>query len=400
MTIAIYTLTSSLHDEAAVSAISSEFLDSIGIEYEFKGSDFSSYSSHDLDLIYVRTGGTEGLFKAALPELRAKAGKAPILLLTSGKSNSLAASMEIMSYLRQQGLKGEILHGSPDYLRERINALVPVIKAVRRLDGRRLGVIGKPSDWLISSMADYAKVQERLGLEIIDIPMEVLLDKFKNTSQPKIESEALGSCAACVKEAYPDAMRLYLALKSIVAEYALAGLTIRCFDLLTAVHNTGCVALSRLNASGIAASCEGDVPALLSMVVSQALFGVSGFQCNLSRIDSSTNEYLFAHCTVPLDMVTGFQYDTHYESGIGVGIHGNLPEGPVTIFKLSGDLQRRCIFEGELLRNQYKDNLCRTQVIVRLPDGAKDYFLKDPIGNHHIIIPGHRKSELEAFLQD
>lgn len=35
--IAIYTLTSELHDEAAVETVTKEFLGSLGIEYEFRG---------------------------------------------------------------------------------------------------------------------------------------------------------------------------------------------------------------------------------------------------------------------------------------------------------------------------------------------------------------------------
>ena len=69
---AIYTLTSELHDEAAVAAVTKELLCSIGIDFDFRGSDYSDYGTHSLDLIYVRTGGTEGIFKQLLPELQKK----------------------------------------------------------------------------------------------------------------------------------------------------------------------------------------------------------------------------------------------------------------------------------------------------------------------------------------
>ena len=91
MSVAIYTLTSPLHDEAAVAGVTREFLSTLNCTYDFCGTDYAGFgSSHDLDLIYVRTGGTEGLFKDLLPKL----GGGPFYLLTSGKSNSLAASME------------------------------------------------------------------------------------------------------------------------------------------------------------------------------------------------------------------------------------------------------------------------------------------------------------------
>ena len=105
MKIGLYTLTSPLHDEATVNATSASFVSEIesalGLGFEFHGSDFSSYGSDDLSLIYVRTGGTEGLFQEIYDRL-----DGPVLLLTSGKSNSLAASMEILSFLNQKGRTG------------------------------------------------------------------------------------------------------------------------------------------------------------------------------------------------------------------------------------------------------------------------------------------------------
>ena len=76
-----------------------------------------------------------------------------------------------------------------------------------------------------------------------------------------------------------------------------------------------------------------------------------------------------------------------------------MKEGPVTIFKVSGDLQRHFIAEGYLLRNQAKPDLCRTQQVIKLSDKHQtSYFLNHPIGNHHIIIPGHHKEILEKIL--
>ena len=54
--------------------------------------------------------------------------------------------------------------------------------------------------------------------------------------------------------------------------------------------------------------------------------------------------------------------------------------------------------EGELIYNQYEENLCRTQVMLQLSPSDTRYFLTDPIGNHHIILPGHHKALLEALL--
>ena len=395
--IAVYTITSGLHNEESVARLSDEFLAGVFPEgnYEFKGADFSDFGTHDLDLIYVRTGGAEDIFKGLLPEMLAR-GIERYYLLTSGKSNSLAASLEILSYLRQQGLKGEVLHGSAGYLQERVHTLETVAQARKKLQGTRIGVIGQPSDWLIASHADPTALMDKLGAKLVEVPMEELLQEIEKASaDPAPEEEPM---APNVRASYPGATQIYHALEVLVKKYELGAFTLRCFDLLTSVGNTGCLALASFNADGIPAACEGDVPALLSMMIAQALTGFTGFQANPSRIDVETGQMLFAHCTVPFNMVGNWQYDTHFESGIGVGIHGNLPEGPVTVFKVSGKLDRHFAAEGELLRNQYEDNLCRTQVVLQLKPEDARYFLTDSIGNHHIILPGHCKALLEELL--
>lgn len=402
--IAIYTLTSELHDEQAVSAVTKEFLDGLKQELEFKqdtalgfdlkGNDYSDYGSHALDLIYVRTGGTEGIFKRLLADMREKSDR-PYYLLTSGKSNSLAASMEILSYLRQNGMKGEILHGGMAYIAHRIALLAKAGEARRRLNGCRLGIIGEPSDWLISSHADKDIIRKRLGVELVDIPMQELLEAVAATPLRKADED---SHKETIRNALPGALQIYDALLTVIKRHSLQGFTLRCFDLLSAVHNTGCLALAKLNAEGIVAGCEGDVPAMLSMKIAQALLDVSGFQANPASINPETGEMLFAHCTIPFNLVEHYEFDTHFESGIGVGIRGYMKEGPVTIFKVSGNLSRCFILEGELIRNQAKPDLCRTQQVIQLSDPSKTaYFLNNPIGNHHIILPGHHQELLTTL---
>ncbi len=411
--IAIYTMTSELHSAEAVEAATREFLGSLSRHmnggdvcpghaaegaigpFDCRGDDFSDYGCHALDLIYVRTGGTEGIFKRLLPQLLQQSQR-PLRLLTSGQSNSLAASMEMLAFLRQQGCQGEIIHGPATHIARRIALLARAGEALSRLRGCRLGIVGKPSDWLIASDVDRPMVSQRLGVELVDIAMQELLDTIASTPLRATHEEAPSKA---IGDALPGAWQIYDALKTVVEHHELQGFTLRCFDLLTTVRNTGCLALARLNAEGIVAGCEGDVPAMLSMAVAQAAIGLSGFQANPARINPETGELLLAHCTIPLNMVERYDYGTHFESGIGVGIRGYMKEGPVTLFKLSGLLERCFIEEGELLRSQAEPGLCRTQQVVKLANAdAANYFLNDPIGNHHIVLPGHHRELLEEIM--
>lgn len=400
MNISIYTITSELHDKAAINQATKEFLGALDFEYDFKDSDYSTYGDADLNLIYVRTGGTEGVFKKIQPLLMERSSR-PFYLLTSGKSNSLAASMEILSYLNMNKLKGEIIHGDAAYISTRVKELAQVESARKKLFGMRLGVIGAPSDWLISSIASPVTVKQKLGIEIVNIAIDEVVDAYNAIADTLSDCATLAEKATtkATKEAVPGAVKLYYALKEVATRHRLNGFTIRCFDLLGVVRNTSCYALARLNAEGIVAGCEGDIPTLLTMMITKAVTGVSGFQANPSRIDPKTGEMLVAHCTIPLNMVTRYELDTHFESGIGIGIRGYMTEGPVTIFKVSGDLSRHFTAEATLERSLAEPNLCRTQQVLQLtkPEQAT-YFLTAPIGNHHVIVPGHVASILSALL--
>lgn len=412
MNIGLYTLTSPLHDQEAVEAASAGFIREIESElncrFDIEGADFGSYGTHDLEVIYVRTGGTEGLFKEVFPLIRGN-----ILLLTSGRSNSLAASMEIMSYLHQQGRRGEILHGSIAYISGRLRTLVRVVSAAGKLYGSNVGVIGQPSDWLISSDADRRKLMEKLGINLIDIPIAELVAEIAaieatgdSTVCPDIASDVVRDFNANapdrLKERQEMSLRIYLALRMIIDRYSLNGLTVRCFDLLDAVHNTGCLALAILNAEGIPSGCEGDVPALVTMMIGQALTGQCGFQANPSRIDPERGELVFAHCTVPLDMVCRYSFDSHFESGLGIAIKGEMPKGPATLVKVSGDVSRMFCKEALLTENLCESSLCRTQICLKLDEEdsriCRDYFLSDPIGNHHIVFCGKHRQIFEDFF--
>ncbi|MBR1803953.1 MAG: hypothetical protein IJ775_03495 [Muribaculaceae bacterium] len=400
MDIAIYPLTSPLHDQTAVDVSTHQFLDSLGLsQSELVQNGFADFGSHSLDLIYVRTGGTEGIFKELLPQL-ARLTRRPFYLLTSGKSNSLAASLEILSYLRNNGLRGEILHGTPDSVSRRITLLAQAGAARKKLDGCRLGVIGKPSDWLIASGANRIIIKQQLGIEFVDITMDELIGEIGRSQADNIPEEWTSKAPnKNIKESLKGTYGIYLALKEIINKYKLTGFTIRCFDLLSSVQNTGCLALAKLNAEGFVAGCEGDIPALLSMTIAHALLGVSGFQANPAMLNPESGEMLFAHCTIPLNMVGRYELDTHFESGIGVGVRGFMQEGPITIFKVAGDLSRHYAEEGMLSRSQSKPDLCRTQQILQLRDREKiNYFLTCPIGNHHIILPSHCKALLDEIL--
>ena len=396
MKIGLYNLVSEVHNEGYIDQTLKGFITEIEekLGEKFENINLEDFNRKDyFPLIFIKSGGVEGKFKQIFKQV-----KGPYLLLSSGLHNSFAASLEIASFIKQKGEKVEIIHGDSDYIARRIKELSKIFEVKSRLASTKLGVIGKPSDWLIASDVDYNKVKDVLGISLIDIEMGELvkeIDQSHHFAHPKlndIKNKGFDS------KSIDRALKIYSGFKAIVNKYKLDGITVRCFDLLGIYKNTGCLGLSLLNEEGIVAGCEGDIPALISMAILHYLTDEPVFMANPSSVDINQNEIILAHCTLPLNMPDEFYLKTHFESGLGVGIKGVIGEGEATIFKLSRDGKEYFVSGGEIIENLNSENLCRTQIRFRMNEGVK-YFLQNSLGNHHLICKGDYSNLVREFFK-
>lgn len=387
MKINIFPIVSSLHKEDRINNETKQLLDELSLdnELDIEITGINELYNADLSLILIQSGGSEQLFLDNFSKL-----KSPYYLLTYGSNNSLAASLEILSYIKDHNLDGEVLHGSPSYLAKRLKELANIKEKKAKY---RYGVIGKPSDWLIASNVDYKKVKEIYDIELKDIEIDELVNLYMDIKKEKYKFNCDFDHSKM-----NDAFNLYRSLEFLKAKYHLDGLTIRCFDLLSKIKTTACLGLAKLNENKICCSCEGDIPTLISMHILKQITGQVGFQANPSKIDIENKKMIFAHCTLPLDMTKSYKYDTHFESGIGVAIKGELKEEKITIFKLSNNLKDYFVTTGKIIRNLNESNLCRTQIEIEVDENI-EYFLNRPYGNHHLIIYGNHKDEIIDYFE-
>lgn len=403
MKIGIISLVSDTHDPEVIDRASKPTLNELRAFFELEDIRVRDIERVDVPIVFIKSGGTEHKFRQMVPALVAS-GR-PITLMASGSNNSLAASLEILSWLNQRGHRRSLLlHGAVDRIfAEKIEKRAANIKLLLQLKQTVVGVIGRPSEWLITSDIDYDKVASRWGVKLKDIELEEILDNIPTFSYADVkEARALFPEPQYVEgpqeDAIDRAVSIYLSLKKAVAEYGLTALTMRCFDLLSSVNNTGCLALARLNDEGITAGCEGDIPALFTMIINHLITGSPAFMSNPAQIEEDF--ITFAHCTVPTTMVDSFGFRTHFESGIGVGLDGEFAKQPVTVSKIGGtQLDRHYVAEGTIVDRPHSETLCRTQVTVKMerPQDV-EYFLTDPLGNHHIIGPGSFSQRFKEVL--
>ena len=339
------------------------------------------------DVVMIATGGVESQFKTLF------AGKGPVTLIADGRNNSLAAALEILTWLESKGVKARILHGTNAEIFEGL--METSLRA-------RIGLFGAPSDWLIASGVDRAFLFERYGTETVDIDLQRLIDGIKAVPQDEAEQVAqdLLKRAQGVKEPSQadllEAAKAYLAIKKICQEERLDAMTIRCFDIVNACGTTSCLALALLNDEGIVAGCEGDMQTLMSMLLVKRLCGQAAFMANPSQLNAEGT--MLAHCTIPLSMCDNLVIRSHFESGIGVAIQGMLPMGSYTIFKWGGPkLDRYFVTETLAMEAPYSDHFCRTQITV--DTDLRDYLLEHSIGNHHVVIRGRHAEKINEFME-
>lgn len=403
MTINLLTFASLLHKQTGARNSHEFILSELEKHFTVKLIDYQhadQLSNDDFKIVFIATGGVERTVIQCFEQL-----PRPAVLLADGMQNSLAAALEIATWLRGRGMKCEILHGEVATIIQRIQVLYSNFQAQRSLIGQRIGIIGTSSPRLIASNVDYLLAKRRWGIDYIDIPLERIYEAYDRIHDNEVGAScaAVASQALACREGTPEdmlkAMRLYRAVKRICKEENLNALTLSCFKLMEHTGTTGCLALAMLNDEGIIAGCEGDLQSVFTMLAAKILTGKTGFMTNPSLINMRTNEIVLAHCTIGLKQTERYIIRNHFETESGISIQGILPTGDVTLVKCGGEcLDEYYLATGTLIENTNYINICRTQVRVKLNTPA-DYFLKNSLGNHHIVLQGNYEETINEFLQ-
>ena len=357
--------------------------------------------------VFVATGGTEAetLRLRALRE--AVSPGDPLLLVTIPAHNSLPAALETLARVRQDGGRGRIVHlAGPDDAPAlaRISEAIDDLRVLGRLCRSRIGLVGTPSEWLVASVPAVEAVREVWGPETVTADLGSLLEApLAEADEQALDLAASFSCgASATLEPSPDGVRqastVFSALSDLMARERLDAVAVRCFDLVTQRATSGCLALSALNDAGRTAACEGDLASAVAMLWVKELLGTASWMANPSDADPATGLLRLAHCTIARSLVTRWELRSHFESGLGVAIAGDLEAGAVTLLRLGGRrLDELFVAEGEAAPIARREDLCRTQVDVRLAPGAVDELLARPLGNHLVLVPGRHAARLTAF---
>jgi len=367
------------------------------------------YAADDLTgeeqlFLLVATGGTEEVVLSLVQERWAVKPGEPVFLISHPANNSLPAALEVLARLHQDGAKGRVFYvtGPDDSAGlAKVARAADDISVLRALHETRVGLVGDPSAWLVASMPDAETVKRAWGPTVVPITMDELTTRLPHASAEAVKADVaslVSQASACQEPTdseLADVARVHQALRQLVDAYDLDAMTVRCFDLVLNLQTTGCFGLAELTDAGIIAGCEGDLVTTVGLIWTNLLLGETPWMANPAQLDEAANEMWLAHCTIPRGMVASYRLRSHFESGLGVGIQGDLPLMPVTLLRIGGaEMDKLWVAEGEIIAVGDAEDLCRTQAKVRLGRGHVSDLLRAPLGNHLVLIPGSHADRL------
>lgn len=348
----------------------------------FADDEFEFYAPAPDILVFLSGGSEEKAMNVAKP--------GGFYLLTAfEENNSYAAASEVKAKLDQRGISSMLTDLHEPHDQKIINRYFKAIRALRKLEGKKLGLIGEVSPWLIASTIPEELLKSRFGIQMKQISWntvpayeeqpidEAFSGKFDRKKVPVVE----------------DAGRVHQALKEVVNREQLDAFTIGCFSLVKEKGVTACLSLAEFNDSGIPAGCEGDITSITGMMLIRSLLGKIPWMANLIKV--SLDCVRFAHCTAPTNLLENYEVDTHYETGMGTAVSGKFVAEQITIFRMDNQLTKAFISEARVISTHKSDYACRTQIEVSIPEKDAEILKHHPLGNHHLIIPGHHRSLLK-----
>ncbi len=271
--------------------------------------------------------------------------------------------------------------------------------------------------WDITS--DLSLRKHQFDVQFVEIPTETLITKMQQLTNHEREI-AQRMTQQLITHASPnlqqssiegnrivEAVELYVAMSHYVDKYHASAVTIVCRPWIqNAKITTPCIALMLFQEAGVPAACQGDLDALLTMVLFKRVAGVMSVMGNNFAVDGQLG---IGHCVVSRRFCgTNHVFNPYY---IG-DYHGRQPSPTihpkpstnqvVTIARFTHNLTRLILASGVLVGNRDLPERCRNTLIIQVADTKQVLNTMKGLQQHLVVACGdHRKALIEyAQSQD
>jgi L-fucose isomerase-like protein len=268
------------------------------------------------------------------------------------------------------------------------------------------------SEWQITS--DFALIERTLGVRLDQVPHEELVARYADlAAQEQARAAALTEDLIAGetrdRRAKPVAVsdveraaRLYLAMRHFVQERDATALTVNCRPFFQGVDMpTPCVALTFFNDEGLPAACQGDLDALLTMIMFKRASGLPSYMGGPIR---DSGHLGVCHCVLSRRMCgPGAPQQPYYLSDYhgrkaGPTIHADLPAGQVvTVARLTQNLESLLLMRGTAAASHDSNHRCRNTIAVKGPDRSAVLRAVKGVQSHLVLACGDHVEAMSAL---
>jgi L-fucose isomerase-like protein len=311
----------------------------------------------------------------------------------------------------EMGVNFKFVYGMPDSdkVKEGINSYAKAARAARFLQRSRVGLFGYYSMGMYTGAFDHTKLRRMLGPEIIHLDQYLIVRGAEDVKEERVKgfSEKARSEWELSEEVRDNdiatVMKLYLALKALVAEHKLNALTVKCqYELSREYGVAPCIPLSMLG-DEMPCSCEGDVPLILSQLILHHLTGggVTSYGDVHDILDD--NGIILAACGfAPLSLAQGrprvSRHTALYEGLLNMSPY---KEGRVTLARLASDKEgyKMHIATGfASAPPPFHEIGCPPYAGMKVVlDGDADAFISSLFSQHYALVYEDVRRELEEL---
>ncbi|MCD6359487.1 MAG: hypothetical protein J7M38_01400 [Armatimonadetes bacterium] len=328
---------------------------------------------------------------------RALASVSGVVALTGDENVPYPVFADVYGSLRADGVDAYLALNAAD-----LAGFVRGLRAQKMLAATRALLIGDgyPSHSQVSNPDSPRVVADRLGVEICQRSIDDLRARWESADEDHAREQAeawLEGANEVADEARRDIVqcaKMYLAMKTLMAETATNALTIDCrtWDLISCeefgAFYSPCMGLTTLRWEGIPASCEADLCAMLTMCLLRYVSGLPAFLGNIGRVfpeRGSVQVGGHAACTVDMEGagrgLVGYALRDYGGRG-GVASYCPIEAGrPVTIARLDKTCRRLSVAVGETIATEQGFEVTVGDV--------SDFIHRCLTGDHYIVVYGH-----------
>jgi len=325
-------------------------------------------------------------------------------------TGSLCCAHQIGAVFTDIGKTYEFVYGEPDNLKcaEKTKSIATAYALVNCMSKVRVGAIGGRVKGMTEIAYDEFSIKKKLGARVVNIDEKEMTEKVEALTDEEAERlledkhKELKPCKILSsKPSMLESIKYYHALKSLVNEYALEALSVKCY---TTYMGKVCLGYSLLAEEGIVSSCEGDVTSALTMKILYELSEKPINNTDLLYLDEKKNTILFSHCgSSGFSIAEGdIELAPVRLAESGVCTRFLMKTGKVTVVNICGHGEqfRMAVMVGDAIPcgMEFPGN----PMVVRFEKDVEqinEKIMENGIGHHWMIGYGDYSAELKNFCR-